>query len=128
MNILAGLFALFAGFLMMIFILILAVYIYTSLAFYYIAKKTKNDKPWLAWIPVANLYLMTQIAGVPWWTMLIALFAPLIPFIGIFVALAIYVWWMWKICDVRNKPGWWGLLFLVPLLNLIILGVLAWGD
>ena len=45
-------------------------YIYTALALMTIAQKTKTKNPWLAWIPIANLYLMTQIGKVPWWTIL----------------------------------------------------------
>jgi hypothetical protein len=123
---------------------LLVFYIYTSLALSTIAKKTKTNNPWLAWIPIANVYLMLKIAKVnPMW-MLAILFLPctmllmMIPFIGILfgflyfleiLALGvgmIYVWW--KICEARKYPGWVALLFLVPLLNMIMPGIIAWRD
>ncbi|OYT32469.1 hypothetical protein DRJ22_01040 [Candidatus Woesearchaeota archaeon] len=103
-------------------------HIYLALALTTIAKKTKTPNAWLAWIPVANLYLMTQIADVPWWTLLIALIGGLIPFIGILIFAAIGIWWWWKIAEARNKPGWLSLLLLIPLVNLIVIGIIAWND
>jgi len=35
---------------------------------------------------------------------------------------------VWRICEVRNKPGWLSLLMLVPVANLIIPGILAFVD
>ena len=73
--------ALFAAFFLIMLILVLATYIYTSLAIMAIAKRTKTENAWLAWIPIANFYLITQIAkqnGL--WTL--ALLAGFIPFIG----------------------------------------------
>lgn len=109
-------------------IFVIALYVYWALALMKIAKKTNTDKPWLAWIPIANLYLMTQIAGVPWWTMLLVIFLPIIPILGYLAAISITVWWFWKIAEVRGKPGWWGILMIIPIVNLIILGILAWGK
>ena len=43
-------------------IIFLAVYIYGALALMAIAKKTKTPNGWLAWIPIANVFLIIQIA------------------------------------------------------------------
>lgn len=105
----------------------IAFYIYFALALMTIAKKTKTENPWLAWIPIANIYLMTQIAEVSPWTMLILL-AGFIPVLGGIAIMAVMIWWWWKICEARDKPGWWSLLLLVPIVNIIIVGVIAWSD
>ena len=42
-------------------------YVYISFAFFTIAKKTKTPDPWLAWIPVANLFLIARIGKVSVW-------------------------------------------------------------
>jgi hypothetical protein len=34
----------------------------------------------------------------------------------------------WKISEARGKPGWWGLLLMVPVVNFIIPGILAFKD
>jgi hypothetical protein len=117
-----------ATFLWIFVVIFIAIYIYTALVLMTIAKKTNTPNPWLAWIPVANLYLMTRIAGVPWWTLLIVLFAGFIPFIGGLVSLVITIWWWWKIAEARKKPGWFGILMLIPIVNLVIMGVIAWSD
>ena len=105
----------------------IAAYVYFALALMAIAKKTKTDNAWLAWIPIANLYLLTQIAGVPGWTVL-AIFLPIIPIIGGLGFLAVEIWWWWKVAEARNRPGWWGILIAIPLVNLVVVGLLAWKD
>jgi hypothetical protein len=56
-------------------------YIWFALCLYIIAKKTSTPIPWLAWIPVANIYLMCKVAGKPgWWTAIFCfLFILIIP-------------------------------------------------
>ena len=106
----------------------IVLYAYSSWALMTIANKTNTPNAWLAWIPIANLYLMTQIAQVPWWTFLL-IFLSWIPVIGPLGVLALTIWWWWKICERRNRPGWWSLLIgLVPVANLIMMGMLAWSD
>lgn len=105
----------------------LVVYIYMALALMTIAKKTNTPNGWLAWIPIANIYLMTQIAQVPAWTMLI-IFVGFVPVIGSLAVLAVMLWWWWKIAERRNQPGWLGILLIVPVVDLIIPGLLAWYD
>lgn len=119
--------SLFMGIMLFAFIIFLAIYIYAAFALMTIAKKTKTKDPWLAWIPIANLYLMTQIGKVPAWSMLFLLLA-VIPFLGAFAVLGVMVWWWWKIAEARKKPGWLALLMLLPLVNLIVIGVIAWTD
>ena len=114
-----------AGMALAVAIFIGIVYVYMALALMTIAKKTNTKNPWLAWIPIANLYLMTDIAQVPWWTMLIVVFAGIIPYGGI-ASIALMVWWFWKIAERRGFPGWYGILLLIPVVNIIIMGILAW--
>jgi len=112
------------------FLIVIGLYVYTALAFMTIAKKLRYDKPWLAWIPVANLFLIPILAKKNWaWG-----FIFLVPIANI----VFFFIWMWNIYEQRKYPGW---LSLVPLLsfipfigifvslaNLIILGFVAWKD
>ncbi len=112
------------------FILGIAVYIYTSLALMKIAKKTGTEPEWLAWIPIANLYLLSKIAGMPWWPLLLIL-AGWIPVIGAFAILAFYVFviiWLWKTFEAVGRPGWWAILSIIPIVNLLLIGIAAWGS
>jgi hypothetical protein len=61
------------GVLILCFIIFgLAVYVYMALALQTIAIKTNTENPWLAWIPIANLILMLNVAKKPmWWIILI---------------------------------------------------------
>lgn len=124
----AGLWAWLAGFGIAFAVVGLALYIFGSLALMKIAQRTNTPNAWLAWIPIGNVYLMTQIAKVPWWTML-AIFLAWIPIIGSIGIAVLMIWWWWKIAEARGKPGWWGLMVtLIPVANLIFLGMLAWGS
>lgn len=102
-------------------------YVYLALTLMTIAQKTNTPNAWLAWIPVANIYLMTQIAGLNgWWTLII--FASIIPLVGGLVFIGVLTWWWWLIAEKRGRPGWWGLLTLIPVVNLVIMGMLAWTE
>jgi cytochrome bd-type quinol oxidase subunit 2 len=112
---------LFAGG-MLLFILVLAAacYVYFALALSTIATKTNTENPWLAWIPIANVVLMLNIAKKPvWWIILF-----LIPFVSIVIAIIV---WM-GVAEARGKPNWWGILLIVPVVGLIVPGYLAWAD
>jgi len=98
----------------------IAIYIYFSLALMKLAERLKAKRTWLAWIPIANIYLITQLSKKPWWT----LFAIVIPYLNI----AAMIWWFWKICERRNRPEWWAIGMGVPIVNLVLIGVLAWSK
>lgn len=111
---------------------IFSAYIYTSLAYMAIAKKTGTRPAWLAWIPIANLYLISKMARMHWWPILLIL-AMIVPILGIFAmaALSVYVFiWHWKIFERMDRPGWWALTLLISGLGLIVfyvfLGMTAW--
>ncbi len=98
----------------------LAFYVYISLALQTIATKTHTENPWLAWIPIANIILMLNIAKKPlWWILLF-----FIPLVGIIFMVIV---WM-AIAEARGKPNWWGILMIVPFVNFIVPGYLAWVD
>ena len=95
-------------------------YVYVALALQTIAQKTNTANGWLAWIPIANIILMLEIAKKPiWW--IILFFIPLVNLI-----MSIIVWM--GIAEARRKPSWWGILFIIPVVNLIVPGYLAWSD
>jgi hypothetical protein len=95
-------------------------YIAWGLALFLIAKKTDTANAWFAWVPILNILLMLDIAGMDWWWMLL-LFVPCVN-----VIVSIYVWW--QICEERNKPGALGLLMLIPLVNLLVALYLGLSD
>src|SRR5271155_5195923 len=75
-------------------------YVYMALALQTIAQKTNTANAWLAWIPIANLFLMLNIAKKPiWWIILF-----LIPLVNIVMVILV---WM-GVAEARGKPNWWG--------------------
>ncbi len=97
-----------------------AVYVYMALALQTIARKTNTKNDWLAWIPIANMVLLLEIARKPlWWLLLLV-----IPLVNVVISIVVWV----GVAEARGKPSWWGLLMIVPGVNLIVPGYLAWGD
>ncbi len=104
-----------------------AIYVFVALALMGIAKKTKTDNAWMAWIPVLNFYLVTQMAGVSgWWTL--AILFPIVPWLGQLALTIVGIWMFWRIAERIKFPGWTSLLMLIPIVNLIVLGIYAWHE
>lgn len=105
----------------------LAIYIYSAIAVMFIAKKTKTPNGWLAFIPIANFYLLTQMASKnAWWTLAILLV--FIPIIGSLALGIITIWLFWIVAEKIKYPGWTSLLLIIPIVNLVILGIWAWNK
>lgn len=127
---LGGMLGVFIGAaLITIFLIFLGLYIYTALAWMTIGKKLGCKKAWLAWIPIANLFLLPVLAKKHWawgWWFLLP---------PVYFVLAII--WIWKIYERRNYPGGLSLLLILWILpiwglglivNLIVFGFVAWKD
>jgi uncharacterized protein DUF5684 len=98
----------------------LALYVYFALALSTIATKTHTENAWLAWIPIANIILMLNIAKKPiWWIILF-----FIPLVSIVMAIIVFM----AIAEARGKPSWWGILIIIPIVGLVVPGYLAWAD
>lgn len=129
--VLGGLMALMAAFLFIAVILWVGIYVYTSLVFMAIAKKTKTTPAGIAWIPgIGPAILTSKIAKMHWWPILL-LIGVFIPYIGIIAELAFavfFVIWLWKTFEAVDRPGWWAILCLLPIVNLVLLGIAAWSK
>lgn len=124
-----GLFgALIALGIVLLVILIAAIYVYTAFAWMNIAKKMKHKRPWLAWIPFANISLMLELGRFHWaWVFLVLI--PIVGWIALFVMIIIATW---RIFEARKYPGWYSLSLIIPkagfILYLIAIGFVAWKD
>tara|TARA_Y100000310_G_C20221544_1_gene595977 strand:+ start:131 stop:598 length:468 start_codon:yes stop_codon:yes gene_type:complete len=127
---LAGIFAVFG----IIFLIIgLALYVYLSLAFTSIARKAKLSAPGLAWIPgIGILLTIFRASRMHWWPwlLLIGVFIPftIVRSLSAITFLVFTLIWYWKMFQNINKPGWWVFLMLIPIVNLIMIGVAAWSK
>jgi len=98
----------------------LAFYVYMAYSLMVIAKKTNTPNEWMAWIPILNYWLMVQIARQQILWFILFLIPCTSPIALIFV-------WM-KIAEARGKPSWWGFMWLVPIMNIITPGYIAFSD
>jgi len=109
--------------LFFIFIFI-AIYVYVALAWMTIAKKLKCKYYWLAWIPIANFFLLPLILKKKW-TWGLMFFVPI-------ANIVFFIMWTWKIFELRKYPGWLSLSVFIPkvgcLLYFIAIGFVAWKD
>ena len=114
--------ALLATLLIAMLIFLIAVYVYFALAWYTIAKKRGYRKPWIAWVPVANIAMWLQLGGFHWaWIFLL-----LIPIAGWIALVIMFIISSWRVFEKLKYPGW---LALSPLLDIVVggLGTLAYG-
>ena len=125
-----GLLALMMGFGIVMLLLLVVIYVYMAICLMKIAKKTNTPNGWMAWIPIANVILMLQIAKKPaWWAALLILF--IIPIVNIIAGIAwviiTIIIWM-AIAQELRKPEWLGVLMIIPVANLIVPGYLAFSN
>lgn len=130
----AALIAIILGALAVVIVVGIIIYVYSALALMAIAKKTKTEPAYLAWIPIANYYLMSKIAKMHWWPILLIV-GFWIPFLGWIATLLLWIFtiiWWYKIFEAVKRPGWWALLVIIPfigwLIFFILLGVAAWSK
>ena len=147
----AGLVLFILGAVVLLVILAIAAYIYTSFAFMYIGRKTGAQYPEIAWIPlIGKPLLSSHMAKMHWWPILL-LIAPImnpflifsrelsylitltvIVFVASLVFTVYYYIWRWKMFVSVGRPGAWVLFKLIPFVGFIIyfalLGIAAWGK
>lgn len=131
-------------------ILIIAVYIYYSLSWSNIAKKLKYKKHWLAWVPIAQLFLYPILARKKWYygfilvvPVLFLLIVSIFNYSWIFFFLGIIniffmTWWTWNIFERLKFPGYLSLIYvllIIPFIDviatiayLIIIGFVAFSK
>ena len=95
------------------YLLFILIYAFCAYCLQRIAKKTKTGFSWFAWIPIADKYLVTSIAGKPFWW----LFLIYIPIINIY-----FCFILWRDIALKfEKPFFLavllGLLMIIPVLN-----------
>lgn len=101
-------------------VIIILAYVYFSLCLYFMALKTQTRHAWLAWVPVANIFLMCTIGKIRFWWLLLLL----VPLVNIVI-----MFFMWyKIIKARGKPWWLLILLFVPLVNYVVMGYLAFSK
>jgi hypothetical protein len=121
-------------------IILIGIYVYFAFAWRTIAKRMRHKKPWLAFIPFANIALFLQLGGIHWaWTFLAlgiflaatTLGTAMILILTIFIIIA-----HWKVYQKLNYPGWLSLSIILCLFSgiigipiyAVITGIIAWKN
>ncbi|MEK6894673.1 MAG: hypothetical protein AABX10_04370 [Nanoarchaeota archaeon] len=112
-------------------VLLFAVYLYLSFAYSAIGKRAKVKSSGLAWIPfigpVIVAYKASKMKAWPWF-LIIGLLIPVVNVIAHIAFTIFVVIWHWKMFESVKRPGWWSILMLIPIVNLVMVGVAAWGK
>jgi hypothetical protein len=113
----------------MVFIVFVSIvlYIFSCFCLKRIAEKTNQENIWMAWIPIANIFLTCKIAGLSYWWILGFLLA-IIPYVGWLCVSCVVVYMWYKICLLLKKPVLFAFLMAVPLANFVVMGYLAFSE
>ncbi len=123
--------AIIMAFLGVIIIACLIFYIYSAVCLQAIARKTDTQNGWMAWIPIANLFLACKIGNVRY-VWLLLLLTGFVPILGAFLApicdlfLFGFIWF--RIALARGKEGWIGVITIIPVVGLFTMGYLAFSK
>jgi hypothetical protein len=88
-----------------------------SLSAHVIGKKLRHGSPWLAWVPIVNIFYLLSLAGRPAWQFLLLC----IPIVNIFVYGAMFG----NISERLQMPAWLGWCMLLPVANIFIIAYMA---
>lgn len=126
--------ALIAGAIVIVILISVGLWVYTSFAWMTIGNKLKYKNSWLAWIPFARTAMVFELGKFHW----ALVFLWLIPVLGWIAIGVLTLIARWRIFEERKYSGWLALvpiLGIIPFLGwlagiatLIILGFVAWKD
>lgn len=105
-------------------VIMVALYVYVCLCLFLIAKKLNVPSPFYAWIPLLQAWTFVVAAKGSDKHPCLWILAMVVPIIGPFIG--VYLW----ICITENlgKNKWLGLLSLLPIVNLGLMGWLAFSK
>lgn len=110
------------GLLLVLVILLIALglYAYVAVCFQKMADKLSVSDSWWAWIPILNIILLLRMGGKPlWWIVLF-----FVPIANLVVAILVMV----AVLEALKKPPLLVIGLLIPVVNLAVLGYLAFAD
>lgn len=97
-------------------------YIYYSLCFFLMMKKTHKKHVWISWIPWINFFvapLMIANISLAWLWLYFLLLVPVIN-LFVFIFFIFFVYYVqYKMAVAFNKPGWLGVVACLPVIGLL---------
>ncbi len=103
----------------------LAIYIYTAYCLMKIAGRLGVENGWFAFIPFLNYWLITKMGGrdSTWF-----IFMLLGSFCCGIVTMVMFIIIMMDVAEALGFQDWWGILLIIPLLNLYVFYKLAFTE
>ena len=102
-------------------LIILAVYLYFCYAQFKIAQKVGfGNSAWWAFIPILNTFLLIKMANRPLYWFIFCL----IPFVNVIIFAVLWI----DVAKACSQSPVWGFLTILPFVNLISIGVLAFSG
>ncbi|MDD3718356.1 MAG: DUF5684 domain-containing protein [Actinomycetota bacterium] len=108
-----------------LFVLGILFYIFYGWLLYRIGKKLNYPNSWYAWVPILNLWMMTELAGRDTTFFIILLLGTFL--CGIVGLVMTVILWM-DIAEKCGKDRVYGILTIIPIVNLFIMYVLGSGP
>jgi hypothetical protein len=97
----------------------IVIWLYFGFCMMSLANRFGRSDGWLGFIPIVNLWYMLVLGDLSGWLVLTILLGP------VYAIVAIIAWW--KMSEKTGKGGWLALLLLIPGVNLLIPGIIAWA-
>ncbi len=95
----------------------IVLYVYLAYTMMVLAHRLGHKDSWMAWVPLANLYLLTQMAKREWWW----IFGLFVPYVNFFI-----VGFLWsEIAQRFGKNPWIGAAIVLPVIGLAVPGYLV---
>lgn len=120
-----------AAIIIVLVVLLIMLYVYSAICLQIISIKTNQQPSWMAWIPIANLFLMCKIGKINylWLLPIVISFIPVVGnHIGLPVNILVFGFLWYKIALARGKDGWIGILCVIPIIGLFTMGYLAFSK
>ena len=103
------------------YIISILVYVYVVVCLYSIAEKLgRTEYGIMLFVPIMNLYFIVKIADLSAWWMIL-FFIPVVNYL-------LLAFCFMRITAFLGKSPWLGLAMVVPIVNLVLLGYLAFFD
>jgi len=108
-----------------IFAAVIVFYVLYCWLLYRIGKKMGYDKNWMAWVPIAQMYMLGELAGKDTTFILIMILGSfLCGIVGVVMQVIAFM----ALAERMGKESWWGILTLIPIVNFIAMYVIGNGQ
>jgi hypothetical protein len=99
----------------------IGIMIFYAVCLQHLAERTGTDGEWMAWVPLAHIYLAIRVGGCPGWWLLLYF----VPLVSVIINILVWV----GIARARDKSAWLGVVAsIVPIANVFVIWHLAFGK